>query len=514
MTDVVTVGGELRRGHLKLPDVIAQSVSIIAPGMSGGFLTYLAATKAGGATPLAYVLAAIGALFIGGVVSEFGKSMSSAGSLYTYTSAGWSKTAGFVVGWVYSLALIVLGAAVLAGFSFFMSLFVQSLTENDFVPWHWFFFAGLVFVAAMSLFNIRISTRAQLGLTALSVAIMVVAAIWVIGRGTPAVSLLDGTTKVAQAGKSIDLGAFWPSAAGVPWSGVLLGFAFGLLSFTGFEGGAVLAEETDNPKHNIPRAVIGSVLVAGVFYVLITYATSIGFGVRQAATDWPLSAAGLVVAATAVSSAMAKLVLFAVAVSALLCALGVLNASSRFLFAMGREGVLPRSLGSTHTHWKTPWTATIGTLVVWVVLNYGLLLVTSGATEVALGGAASADGVPIFPPAVRGALFIFAYWATLATPAIMLAYLLLGIAGFRKGQADGNSRLEITGVLAALTGLLAVVGSLYYSFKEAAPGVGILGVIAWIPWINLAVVGIGIAVAVYLRNNKQEAWNDMGAVFE
>jgi amino acid transporter len=490
-----------------LPDVIAQSVSIIAPGMSGGFLTYLAATKAGGATPLAYALAAIGALFIGGVVSEFGKSMSSAGSLYTYTSAGWSKTAGFVVGWMYSLALILLGAAVLAGFGFFMTQFVQSLTDSTSqVPWQWFFFAGLVFVAAMSLFDVRISTRAQLGFTAISVAIMVIAALWVIGRGTPAVSVLDGKTAVAQVGKSIDLGAFWPSAAGIPWSGVLLGFAFGILSFTGFEGGAVLAEETDNPKHNIPRAVIGSVVVAGLFYLIITYATSIGFGVRQAAVDWPTSAVGLVAVASPISKGLGTLVLFAVAVSALLCALGVLTASSRFLFAMGREGVLPRTLGKTHARFRTPWIAIIGTLVVWVVLTFGLIAMTSLGTQSAL-----AVGVP---SESRGGLYVFAYLATLATPAVMLAYLLLGVAGFRKGATDSNGRLQITGVLAALTGALAVFGSLYYSFKEPAPGAGVLGVIAWIPWINLGLLALGIVVAVYLRSNKQEAWNDMGAVFE
>jgi amino acid transporter len=498
---------DLRRGHLRLPDVIAQSVSIIAPGMSGGFLTYLAATKAGGATPLAYVLAGIGALFIGGVVSEFGKSMSSAGSLYTYTSAGWSKTAGFVVGWMYSLALIVLGAAVLAGFGLFMSLFVQSITDSaTFVPWYAFFIAGIVFVALMSLFNIRISTRTQLVFTAASVAVMVIAAIWVIGKGTPAVSVIDGKTALSGAGRSLDLGAFWPKSAGVGWGGIMLGFAFGILSFTGFEGGAVLAEETDNPKHNIPRAVVGSVVVSGLFYVLITYATSIGFGIRQAAIDWPTSASGLVAVASPVSKTLANLVLFAVAVSSLLCAIGVLTASSRMMYAMGREGMLPGALGRTHPKWKTPWVAILSTLVVWMLLIWGLLLVVSHQTEAAMGAGT--------PTSIRGGFFAFGYWATLATPAVMLSYLLLGIAGFRKGQADGNSRLQLTGVLAALTGLVAVVGSLYYSFKEAAPGAGILTIIKLIPWINLAAVVIGLVVAFYLRGKKQTAWNDMGAVFE
>jgi amino acid transporter len=494
MSDTATAGA-LRQGHLKLPDVIAQSVSIIAPGMSGGFLTYLAATKAGGATPLAYVLAAIGALFIGGVVSEFGKSMSSAGSLYTYTAVGWNKTAGFVVGWMYSIALIILGAAVLAGFGLFMSLFVNSLGEagnTSFIDWRIFFFVGLIFVAVMALFDIRISTRTQLVATAASVAIMAIAAIAVIGKGSP------GT------GKSIDFGAFWPSSAGVSWSGILLGLSFGLLSFTGFEGGAVLAEETDNPKHNIPRAVVGSVVVAGVFYVLITYATSIGFGVKEATAAWPGSAAGLV--AVASSPTIGKLILFAVAVSALLCAVGVLNASSRIVFAMGREGMLPRMLGAVNARWKTPWNSILITLAIWVVLIFGVVAAVSDATEAAF--------TVNQPTEIRGAFFGFGYWATLATPAVMFSYLLLGVAGFLKGQRDGNSRLKIAGVLAAVTGALAVYGSLFYSFEEAAPGAGILTIIKIIPWVMLALLAAGVGAAAYAKSSKPEAWADMGAVFE
>jgi amino acid transporter len=483
--------------HLGLPDVIAQSVSVIAPAMSGAFLTYLAATKAGGATPLAYVLAALGALAIGGVVAEFAKSMSSAGSLYTYTAAGLSKMAGFALGWMYSLAFVILAGAVLAGFGFFMSLLLAQVFDMTTpVPWWIFFLGGLVFVAAMSMFNVRVSTRTQLILTAVTVAAMVIAAIDVIIKGSP--------DEAVQAGKSIDLGAFWPSAAGVSWSGIIFGLAFGLLSFTGFEAGAVLAEETENPKRNIPRAIVGSVVVAGLFYVLITYATSVGFGVREAAAAWPGSVAGL--AAVTQSEFMGDLVLFAAAVASLLCGLGVATAATRFMFAMAREGVLPRSLSTTHSQWKTPWNAIFVTIALMFVLVFGLLAVMSNGTELALTGLDVGE--------LRGGLAAFAYWATLATPAIMFCYLLLGLAGVRHGQRTNNQRLLIAGVLAAITGALAVFGSVYYSFVEAAPGVGILFVNKLIPWVNVGALAIGLAIAAYLRSSKPAAWADMGQVFD
>ena len=78
----------LREDVLTLPDALAQSVTVLAPALSGGFITYLAAVKAGGATPLSFALATVVCLLIGGVVSGFARTIRSAGSLYTYTIHG------------------------------------------------------------------------------------------------------------------------------------------------------------------------------------------------------------------------------------------------------------------------------------------------------------------------------------------------------------------------------------------------------------------------------------------
>ena len=140
---------------------------------------------------------------------------------------------------------------------------------------------------------------------------------------------------------------------------------------------------------------------------------------------------------------------------------------------MGRERVLPSALGKTHPTYKTPWNAIFLYIVLSVILVFGILLTTSNPTEIALGGGVNAEGVANMPTSVRGGLYAFAEWATLATPMVMFCYLMLGIAGVLKGSRDGNSRLRNAGVLAALTGAIATYGSLYYSFAEAAPGAGV-----------------------------------------
>ncbi len=59
---------------------------------------------------------------------------------------------------------------------------------------------------------------------------------------------------------------------------MIAGSIFGFLAFIGFEAAAPLAAETTNPKRNIPRAVVGSALLVGLFFVLCTYAVTIFFG--------------------------------------------------------------------------------------------------------------------------------------------------------------------------------------------------------------------------------------------
>src|SRR5437764_12315735 len=114
----------LRADAVSLPQALAQSVSVMAPAMSGAFVTYLAAIKAGGATPLAFLLAMVSCLLLGGVVSSFALRLPSAGSLYTYTVDGLGSFGGFIAGSHYSLTLILAGPAVPAGFALVTSLVI------------------------------------------------------------------------------------------------------------------------------------------------------------------------------------------------------------------------------------------------------------------------------------------------------------------------------------------------------------------------------------------------------
>ncbi len=232
--ETATGDHRLRRGVVTLPETIAQSVTVMAPAMSGAFITYLAAIKAGGATPLAFLLATLACLAIGGVVGESALRLPSAGSLYTFTTKGLGPFWGYLTGWGYTLGFTFGALAVLAGFSGFMSLMMSNLGAPELLQqWLLWYVLGLALYFGLSYFDVRFSTRSQLIFTALTAAALLLLAVIVIGQGGA-----EGNT----------LAALSPAAAGVNWPLVFGGLAFGILSFTGFETAAMLAEETDNPR--------------------------------------------------------------------------------------------------------------------------------------------------------------------------------------------------------------------------------------------------------------------------
>jgi len=491
------------RKSLGLKDVIAQSLSVIAPAMSGAFLTYLASTQAGGATPLAFVLGALGMLCIGAVVALFARNLSSAGSMYTYLAKGANRATGFVGGWCYVCAYLLFGAGVLSGFGFFASQLVE-LISGDLIGWYWFTLLGFIAIALLNFFNITVSTRNQLAFLVLSMSVMVVIAFIVIAQGSPEVSVVDGETPVANAGDSFDAAAFWAPSAGVSWVGVFFGMSFAMLSFTGSESSAALSEETHDSRRNIPRAVIGSIALGGLFYLIVSYATAIGFGVEQAKTDWPATATGL--AAVAPDKTTSALVVAAAAGASLFCALGLHTASSRVLFAMGREGVLPRGFGRLHPQWNTPWSAMSFVLGIWALLIVGSVLLVSRDAQVALAGGVDSN--------VTGGVFAFSLLLNFGTPVVMFVYLLLGVAGVVHGVRGARKNFIVAGIAASIFAAVAIFGGLYYSFVPAESGAEILLAVRIIPWVGVGILAVGCALAAWTRRSRAAVWADMGHIFD
>lgn len=442
----------LKANTLGTADALALSVAMLAPVMGVALTTQFAASSAGGATPLSFLLAAVATLSLAYVIIQFTRHLPSAGLAYTYLAAGLKPTVGFMGGWTYSFAFAIGVPMVLGVASLYMAQLITNLGGGH-PSWAIFFLIFLALVVLLSVFNIKVSTRVQLWTAILSVAAVVLASVITLGKGGA-----DG----------LSLAAFSIGASPGGLSGVGFGLIFGFTSFIGFEAAAVLGEETAQPRKAIPTAIFGAVVFAGIFYVLVTYALDIGYGVHHSSA-WAASAAPLNDMVTRyVGRTMANVVDLMVVLSAFTAALGGTNLVARIVYSMGRQSALPRGLGRTHPRYQTPMNAIllISAMTLVIGLSVGAWL---GPSE------------------------MFGFLATTGSLGIISVYVTIAIAGmvfFRREVKQGWSVLKH--VLVPVVGLALGAFALYTSVYPAPPMPFDLAPYIMLVWIVIGIVVVGI----------------------
>jgi amino acid transporter len=225
---------------------------------------------------------------------------------------------------------------------------------------------------------------------------------------------------------------------GMTGSGLRLGLVLALFSFVGFESATTLGAEAHNPLRTIPRAVIQSSIIAGVFFILSAYAEVLGFHV--AGQDLGTSPAPMHVLAGVARVPVFGLVIDIGAMISLFAGtLGCITAAARVLLLMAHKGLVHESLRATHVRHETPIRS---------------VLVTGAATF-----------LPVAFLAFHGSsgLDVYGWMGSLATYGFIVAYALVCFALPRYLRDHGVFRPS-AGAISALAGiamLLALLGNLY-----------------------------------------------------
>ncbi len=167
---------------------------------------------------------------------------------------------------------------------------------------------------------------------------------------------------------------FDPSHITNGFSGLAAGFPLAVYLFIGWENSAALAEETGNPRRNVPRAVFLSVAMMAIGYVLFAYATATGF--HYSATALGAAAIPFISVSHDVAAWLGFLAYIAGMTSTLGVLISAVNSQARLIFNAGREGLLPRWLGKVHPRRRTP-------------VNAIFAFVTIAAVIIAVWGAAA-----------------------------------------------------------------------------------------------------------------------------
>jgi amino acid transporter len=341
---------ELQGGAIGLPAILMQAITHIGPAIGLATSIAFVVSLAGKAAPLAYFFAFLLVLAIGAVLTQLAKRFPSAGGYFTYTSRTLHPRAGLLTAWFYFLYDPLGGCINLAFFGFILQGLLQSRYNFDF-PWWATFLITATIVTVLVYRGIKISATVMLILGALEILIFLALAV------TALVSPGPGGTSFAPF-----------NLADAPGNGLYLAIVFSILTFTGFESVAPLAEESRSPRKNLPRAIMLSILIMGIFFLLTSWAIVTGWGTQHIGGLATSVQNPILVVAERVWGIGWVLIMFAIFNSAIAVALACTNASTRVFFAMGRTGVLPKWLA--HVHHKVPVNAV--TLQTIITFAFGL----------------------------------------------------------------------------------------------------------------------------------------------
>src|SRR5579864_4595010 len=346
---------ELQPGAIGFWGGMIQAVTHIAPGLNVLLgLTFIVSFVGVGA-PIAYIIGGIISLGVAVVLTQLAKNFTGAGGYFLYVSSTIGPRSGWITTWLYFLYDPIAVSSVLA----FTALLVDQTVQARYgvhIIWYFWFFAFLAVVTAFTLFGISLSARAMLILGGLEVLIFLVLAI-------------SGLASPGPGGFNAQ--SFNPNSL-PSLKGLYLGVVFTILALSGFEAVAPLAEETENPRRNLPIVIVLSTIGVAIFYAFVNWGVLVGHGTIGVAAGKFTQSNQIFDLAHRLWGGAWVAVLVATVNSALAVSIAIQNASTRVFFGMGRIGALPRWLGKAHPRWKTPWNAILALTVLTITAGMAM----------------------------------------------------------------------------------------------------------------------------------------------
>lgn len=317
---------------LSLGSVVLFGIAYMTPIIVLGTFGILAQSTAG-MVPAAYLAALVAMFFTAMSYGRMASAFPVAGSAYSYVRKAISPKLGFIAGWAVLLDYLFLPMAIwLIGAAYLHSAFPA-------VPqWIWV----LAFIGITTAINI-IGLKLANGINAL---LMLVQFLVLIAFVALCIHYLGG-----DASKPLwTLAPFFNGQMQMPL--IMSGAAIACYSFLGFDAVSTLTEETRDPRRTIPRAIMLITLIGGLIFVGVSYFVQIAHPSFEF-TD--VDSAAYEIARNVGGDLFVSIFLIGLIVGQFASGLSAQASGSRLLFAMGRDGVLPKSFfGTLHARFGTP----------------------------------------------------------------------------------------------------------------------------------------------------------------
>lgn len=347
----------LGRRRLGVPSVTLMIIAASAPltVVAGGVTTTFAVTGVIG-VPIGFiVLAAALAVFAVGYAA-MSRYVTNAGAFYAYIAQGIGRPFGVGASLVALVAYNAMQVGIYGLFGFQMSMFLEAKLGIA-TPWWLWILVCIGVVAVLGVNRVDLSAKVLGILVALEFVAVLVFDI---------VSFSVAPEGVSTAGLEL-------SNLFVPGVGAVL--SFGIAAFMGFESAAIYGEESKDPKRTVARATYAAVAIIGVFYAFSAWAFTVGIGPSQIAEASATYGPDLMFvfmsehAPVIISDLMQ--VLFLTSLFAALQSFH--NAVARYLYSLGREGVLHPRLGSVRAVSRAPWAGSLGQTIIALVVTLGFV---------------------------------------------------------------------------------------------------------------------------------------------
>jgi amino acid transporter len=347
---------------------VGLSLALVAPSQAVNINPQAAVPFVGRAVPLAFLAAFVGVLLVAYGVTRLAQRINGSGSLSTLVAQSLSSRSGAATGWFLCGAYILFVVVQAVTCSIFLGSLLEGLGAVHSIAHPVTFVVAFVLLGLATLVACARVQRAigvlmafEVGTIVLIVVVMAVVAWTVIfGHGPQ--------------GQHFTLSVFKPTG------GSNLGEAavFGFLSFAGFEGAVALGEETRDPHHDIPFAVTGTVVFAGIFFVAVIAFEVMGFGTTSSGLHNFYTSGALVgsLAQLYASDWVADLIRLGIVVGAFSAMSGNIVGSARILYAVTRHGYPNAPTARLQTRQAVPIAGNlvIGTVAaVFIAVWWGLL---------------------------------------------------------------------------------------------------------------------------------------------
>ncbi|AWA29148.1 amino acid permease [Flavobacterium magnum] len=341
-----------------------------------------AAQNAGPSVTIGFIVAAIGCALAGLCYAELSSSIPISGSAYTYTYATMGELLAWIIGWDLILEYAVGAATVGIAWSEYLNNLLTNVLHVSPIPYslshspfqsmtdpatgevlHGMINLPAFFIVALISLLLIKGTQESAFVNGLIVVLKTSIVIMIIIFGWHFINDANHTPYIPPVSTYTDESGVGHHFGGI--MGILGAAGTVFFAFIGFDAVSTAAQETKNPKRDMPIGILGSLAVCTVLYILFAHVLTGVATVEDFRTGGKEASVAFAISKYMVGYEwLAQFVTVAILAGFSSVILVILLGQSRVFYAMGKDGLLPKAFGDVHPKYKTPYKANLVILVI------------------------------------------------------------------------------------------------------------------------------------------------------